>query len=44
VTTTQVAAKALYCSIGFETYGVEPRALKDGAQYLDEEIMILRLH
>jgi ribosomal protein S18 acetylase RimI-like enzyme len=38
-----VAAKALYCSLGFETFGVERAALKIGNQYFDEEYMVLRL-
>jgi ribosomal protein S18 acetylase RimI-like enzyme len=37
----QVAAKALYRSLGFETFGVEPAALKIGNQYFDEEYMVL---
>ena len=39
----QVAAKLLYRSFGFETFGVEPDALKIGTQYFDEEYMVLRL-
>jgi ribosomal protein S18 acetylase RimI-like enzyme len=39
----QVAAKALYRSLGFETFGVERAALKIGDQYFDEEYMVLRL-
>jgi ribosomal protein S18 acetylase RimI-like enzyme len=41
VSTTQEAARALYASIGFESYGVERRALKlpDG-KTLDEELMV----
>jgi ribosomal protein S18 acetylase RimI-like enzyme len=39
----QGAAKTLYRSLGFETYGVEPAALKIGDQYFDEEYMVLRL-
>jgi ribosomal protein S18 acetylase RimI-like enzyme len=42
VATTQEAAKKLYGSLGFVTYGVEPRALKVGEQYIDEELMVLR--
>ena len=34
-------AKKLYKSLGFETYGVEPRGLKDGDEYFDEELMVL---
>jgi len=44
VVTTNTAARRLYLSLGFEVYGLEPRALKQGDQYWDEELMILRLH
>ena len=43
VATTQVAAKGLYRSLGFEVYGTEPRALKIGADYVDEDYMVLRV-
>jgi len=43
VATTQVGAKQLYLSLGFEVYGLDPRALKVGDQYVDEELMVLRL-
>jgi len=43
VTTTQTAAVALYQSLGFTSFGVEPNALKMGDRYVDEEYMILRL-
>jgi len=43
VSSSQVAAKALYRSLGFETFGVERAALKIGDQYFDEEYMVLRL-
>jgi ribosomal protein S18 acetylase RimI-like enzyme len=43
VSSSQVAAKALYRSLGFETFGVEHAALKIGRQYFDEEYMLLRL-
>ena len=36
-------AKRLYVSLGFEVYGIEPRALKFDEQYFDEDLMILRL-
>ena len=36
-------ARRLYLSLGFETYGLDKRALKVGEQYLDEELMSLRL-
>jgi ribosomal protein S18 acetylase RimI-like enzyme len=44
VVTAQNAARHLYRSLGFEVYGLEPRALKIGDQFLDEELMILRLN
>jgi ribosomal protein S18 acetylase RimI-like enzyme len=37
------SAKSLYVSLGFEVYGIEPRALKTDEQYFDEDLMILRL-
>ena len=43
VAATQLAAKALYESLGFVSFGCEPRALKVGEDYVDEHHMILRL-
>ncbi|HLV97878.1 MAG TPA: N-acetyltransferase [Ktedonobacterales bacterium] len=43
VVTSNTAARQLYRSLGFEVYGLEPRALKHSDQYWDEELMILRL-
>jgi RimJ/RimL family protein N-acetyltransferase len=43
VTSSHPAARRLYLSLGFEPYGVEPRALKIGGEYDDEEQMALRL-
>src|SRR5437868_3547487 len=43
VVSTQDAPRHLYRSLGFEVYGLEPRALKVGDRFLDEELMILRL-
>lgn len=40
---SQTAAVGLYRSLGFETFGMEPRALKIGDAYVDEEHMILRV-
>lgn len=37
------AAAGLYRSMGFETYGREPRAMRVGDRYYDEDLMILRL-
>ena len=39
----QGGAKQLYQSLGFQTYGRQPRALQVGGTYLDKEMMILRL-
>lgn len=36
-------AKALYTALGFETYGIEPRALRIGDTFVDEDLMVLRL-
>ncbi len=44
VATSQIAAKALYRSFGFEKYGTEPRALKVGSAYVDEDHMILQMN
>jgi ribosomal protein S18 acetylase RimI-like enzyme len=45
VVTSNVAARALYASAGFVTYGTEPHALKLGeGEYLDEELMVLWLN
>jgi ribosomal protein S18 acetylase RimI-like enzyme len=43
VATSQTAARKLYRSFGFETFGTEPRALKVGSTYVDEDHMILRV-
>jgi ribosomal protein S18 acetylase RimI-like enzyme len=43
VATSQSAAVQLYRSLGFQTYGTEPRALKVGSTYVDEDHMILRI-
>lgn len=37
------AARGLYASLGFETYGREPRALKLADRYVDEDLMVLWL-
>jgi ribosomal protein S18 acetylase RimI-like enzyme/catechol 2,3-dioxygenase-like lactoylglutathione lyase family enzyme len=41
VAADQTAAVRLYSSFGFRTYGREPRALKTGATYVDEDQMLL---
>ena len=38
----QDAARQLYRRFGFEVYGTEPRAIKIGSHYIDEDHMILR--
>ena len=43
VAASQTAAKQLYSNLGFRIYGTEPRALKVGVEYVDEDYMILRL-
>lgn len=40
VSATQDEARRLYAGVGFETFGVEPRALKIGDEYIDEEYML----
>ena len=42
VTANQPAARRLYVSAGFRSYGTEPEALMVGDRYIDEEHMILR--
>ena len=44
VVSTNVSAKKLYQSLGFETYGVEPNALKSNNKYFDEDFMVLFLN
>jgi ribosomal protein S18 acetylase RimI-like enzyme len=43
VATGQDAAKQLYQALGFEVYGREPRAIKLGSTYADEDLMVLHL-
>src|SRR5260370_23417102 len=43
VATSQDAARQLYRSFGFETYGSEQNALKVGSSYIDEDHMVLHL-
>jgi len=43
VVTTNIAAKELYKSLGFESYGTEPRAICVKGTYYDEDHMILTL-
>jgi ribosomal protein S18 acetylase RimI-like enzyme len=39
----QTAAGQLYRKFGFEVSGTEPRALKVGLEYIDEDHMVMRL-
>jgi hypothetical protein len=43
VSITQKAARELYRNLGFRVFGVEPRALGIGGQFVDEEHMVLDL-
>ncbi len=43
VTSINEAAKRLYLSLGFKTYGIDYRALKFDDTYYDEELMVLKL-
>jgi GNAT superfamily N-acetyltransferase len=43
VVTTAAAARQLYRHLGFQVYGLEPRGLKVGEQYFDQELMVLLL-
>jgi ribosomal protein S18 acetylase RimI-like enzyme len=43
VVLTSREARHLFISLGFETYGLERKALKLGDQYFDQELMTLRL-
>jgi ribosomal protein S18 acetylase RimI-like enzyme len=43
VNAEQAAPKRLYASFGFEVFGHEPRALKLGETYINEDHMVLRL-
>ncbi len=43
VESTNEPAKALYASFGFETYGVERRAIFVDGRYFDEDLMALKL-
>jgi RimJ/RimL family protein N-acetyltransferase len=42
VTMGNPSARALYLSLGFVPYAIEPRSIKIAGQYYDEELMTLR--
>jgi ribosomal protein S18 acetylase RimI-like enzyme len=41
VSTTNRAARQLYRQLGFQLYGLEPRGLKVGDRYFDQELLVL---
>ena len=43
VGTTNHAALGLYRTLGFTTYGLEPRGLACAGRYYDQELMVLIL-
>jgi ribosomal protein S18 acetylase RimI-like enzyme len=43
VVVTADPARALYRKLGFQPYGLEPRALKVGDHVFDQELLVLRL-
>jgi ribosomal protein S18 acetylase RimI-like enzyme len=43
VTTGNRAARELYHHLGFRTYGLEPRGIKVGERYFDQELLVLML-
>jgi len=43
VSSSLAVARKLYRSLGFETFGVEDKALKVGDTYLSEKYMVLRI-
>jgi len=44
VVSKNLAAKKLYHSIGFQTYGIEKHALKYNGEYFDEDFMVLNFN
>jgi GNAT superfamily N-acetyltransferase len=43
VVVTAAPARALYRKLGFQAYGLEPRALKVGDRVFDQELLVVRL-
>ena len=42
VASAHLPARKLYENLGFQAYGIEPRSLKIGTEYVDDVLMILR--
>jgi ribosomal protein S18 acetylase RimI-like enzyme len=42
VASAHLPARRLYEALGFQSYGLEPRSLKIGAEYVDDVLMVLR--
>jgi hypothetical protein len=42
IVSTHIPARQLYLSLGFQSYGIEPKSLKIGEHYVDDELMVLR--
>jgi ribosomal protein S18 acetylase RimI-like enzyme len=43
VVTENEAARRLYTALGFVSYGIEPRSLRIGDRYYDEDLMVWRV-
>src|SRR5262245_5697502 len=43
VASARLPAQKLYKAVGFESYGIEPRSLKIGGEYVDDVLMVLFL-
>jgi ribosomal protein S18 acetylase RimI-like enzyme len=43
VASAHLPARKLYEALGFQAYGIEPRSLKIGTEYIDDVLMILHL-
>jgi RimJ/RimL family protein N-acetyltransferase len=43
VASANFPAQRLYTAMGFQSYGIEPRSLKIGAEYVDDVLMVLFL-
>jgi ribosomal protein S18 acetylase RimI-like enzyme len=44
VASAHLPARKLYESLGFQAYGVEPRSLKIGTEYVDDVLMVFYLN